>query len=236
MKIITWNCNGAFRRKFESLLDFNADIYVIQECENPIESEDKNYKSWAKNYLWTGDTKNKGLGIFANQSIVIKQLEWSDEYNGHRVKHFLPCMVNGSIQLVAVWTHKNNSPNFGYIGQFWKYIQVNKSEFANAIIAGDFNSNIIWDEWDRWWNHSDVVNELREKGIESLYHWFSKEAQGKETQPTFYLHRNSKKPYHIDYCFASTGLIDKVKAVEIGAFENWKAFSDHSPLSIEFDL
>ena len=43
MKIITWNCNGAFRKKFESLVDEDADILVIQECENPAETKDINY-------------------------------------------------------------------------------------------------------------------------------------------------------------------------------------------------
>lgn len=235
MKIITWNCNGALRKKFENLLDLNADLLVIQECENPAETKDKKYTDWATNYLWIGDTKNKGIGVFAKQNIDLQKLNWSDNYKGHRVKHFLPFTVNGHFDLIAVWTHQNNSPNFGYMGQFWKYLQVNKSKLNNTIIAGDFNSNTKWDEWDRWWNHSDVVNELKEIGIESLYHKFTNEEQGKESQPTFYLHRNLIKPYHIDYCFASKIFTDKIKNVTVESFEKWKHLSDHSPIIITFD-
>lgn len=234
MKIVSWNCNGAFRKKFEHLLYMNADIHVIQECENPSETDDSKYKDWAENYLWTGDNKNKGLGIFATQNIDLKLLDWSDIYKDHRVKHFLPCSINGEFELIGVWTHQNNSPNFGYIGQFWKYLQTNKTKLNNSIIAGDFNSNVIWDEWDRWWNHSDVVKELDEIGIVSLYHLFSHEEQGKETTPTFYLQRNLQKPYHIDYCFASRIIVNKVKNTTIEPFEKWIHLSDHSPLVISF--
>jgi len=235
MKIITWNCNGALRRKFRSLLDFNADIIIIQECENPAVAKDKEYSNWATNYLWIGDTKNKGLGIFAKPNINIKQLDWSNIYLDHKVKHFLPCSVNGEFNLLAVWTHKNNSPNFGYIGQIWKYVQINKDKLEHSIIVGDFNSNVIWDEWDRWWNHSDVVRELETIGIESLYHKFTKEKQGEEIQPTFYLNRNIKKPYHIDYCFASERFSKKLTNLNIGTYEQWYNISDHSPLIITFD-
>jgi exonuclease III len=72
MKIVTWNCNGAFRKKFEHLSHINADIYVIQECEDPENCKDQSYKNWASNYLWIGNNKNSGLGVFAKDNIFPK--------------------------------------------------------------------------------------------------------------------------------------------------------------------
>ncbi|OYU82927.1 MAG: endonuclease [Flavobacterium sp. BFFFF2] len=227
MKIVSWNCNGAFRKKFEHLVYSQADIYIIQECENPEETKDIAYQTWAKNYLWIGDSKNKGLGVFAKPAIKLEQLNWSNKYKDHKVKHFLPCRINNTFTLLAVWTHKNNSPNFGYIGQFWKYLQVNNENLKGALIVGDFNSNAIWDEWDRWWNHTNVVNELKELGIESVYHKLSAEQQGKESIPTFYFQRKMQRPYHIDYIFGSENFLEKTKNFEIGNTEKWLQLSDH---------
>jgi exonuclease III len=234
MKVVSWNCNGAFRKKFNTLLDFDADIYIIQECENPAESKDLEYINWAKNYLWIGDSKNKGLAVFAKKEINLQPLDWTNNFKDHSVKHFLPCLINNDFQLLAVWTHQNNSPNFGYIGQFWKYLQVNKSNFKKIIIAGDLNSNSIWDEWDRWWNHSDVIKELEEINIRSLYHKYFNEVQGKETKPTFFLQRNPSKPYHIDYCLSSNEFSQRLKEVEVPKFDNWQHVSDHVPIIITF--
>lgn len=236
LKIVTWNCNGAFRRKFEKISDFNADLYLIQECENPAESQHKQYQEWAENYQWIGNTKNRGLAIFAKPEIKLNQLNWSNKYNDHVVKHFLPCKINQDFDLLAVWTHRNNSPNFGYIGQLWKYLQVNKEKLNRTIIAGDFNSNAIWDQWDRWWNHSDVVNELKKFGIESLYHKFQNEQQGKETNPTLYFQRKLERPYHIDYVFGAQEFSKNLKKIEIGHRDKWIRFSDHMPVLCEIDL
>lgn len=235
MKILTWNCNGAFRKKFENIIDFDADINIIQECENPIESKDRKYQEWAKNYIWIGDNKNKGLAIFAKEDIKLEKLDWSNQFGDHSVKHFLPCKINEDFDLLAIWTHRNNSPNFGYIGQLWKYMQINKYKLKEIIIAGDFNSNTIWDEWDRWWNHSDVVNELNGLGIESFYHKFKGEFQGKEIQPTLYFQRKLSRPYHIDYIFGAKRFSDKIKNIEVGQFDKWITKSDHMPIICEIE-
>ena len=102
-----------------------------------------------------------------------------------------------------------------------------------VIIIGDFNSNSIWDKWDRWWNHSDVINELKELNIISLYHEKFNEKQGKESKPTFYLQRKIEKPYHIDYIFLSQQLINDKTILEIGDKDYWLKNSDHLPLFID---
>lgn len=232
MKIVNWNCNGALRKKFDSIKELDADIYIIQECEDPLQTNDNKYKDWASNYLWIGDNKNKGLGVFAKKQFDLSPIDWTNKYKDHTVKYFLPCLINNDFQLLAVWTHKNNSPNFGYIGQLWKYLEINIELFNNILIAGDFNSNVIWDEWDRWWNHSDVVKKLKDRNIISLYHKFTNENQGEESEKTFFLQKKIEKSYHIDYFFGSK-YFQNPKSLNIGKFIDWIDISDHMPLTLE---
>lgn len=233
MKLINWNCNGAFRNKKYLFDEYEYDILIIQECEDP--SKLKEHKNSDHNYLWIGNNKNKGLGIFCKNNISLKRLDWSDiniKYKNEQLESFLPCLINDEIIIIGVWTKKANSEVFGYIGQFWKYLQLHKDKLIDkkVIIVGDFNSNAIWDKWDRWWNHTNVVDELDQIGIKSLYHIINNEEQGKETKPTFYLQRKLEKPYHIDYIFLSNNLISDFIEIEIGEIEKWLNYSDHLPI------
>jgi exonuclease III len=233
MKIISWNCNGAFRKKFHTLDDFHADISIVQECENPAESTQK-YRNWASNYLWTGENRNKGIGIFAQPEICLSRLDWNDE----GLQSFLPCRVNNAFNLIAVWTKYANSPNFRYIGQLWKYLNLHGEKLRDqrSILTGDFNSNACWDEWDRWWNHSDVVQMLDLLGLSSLYHTYFGEAQGQESRPTLFHQRNKDKPYHVDYAFASAELFDPAhNQIEVGDKSFWLEHSDHMPIVFSID-
>jgi len=184
-----------------------------------------------QNSLWVGKSKHKGLGIFARNSSKLTALAWESG----NLESFLPCTIDNKIILLAVWTRQANSPTFQYIGQAWKYLQEHKSKLplTQTIIGGDFNSNACWDKWDRWWNHSDVVRELEEIGIQSLYHCSTKEQQGKETKPTFFMYRKEHKPYHIDYIFQSADIVSASK-VRIGEPNEWLEFSDHMP--VIFDM
>jgi exonuclease III len=230
MKILTWNCNGAFRKKYTLFSEDNIDIMIIQECENPAESIDLNYKNWASNYIWVGDNKNKGLGIFCNKSIEIVNNNWDTE----NLKYFISVKINKEFDLIAIWNHHANSPNFKYIGQFWKYLQLHKDKMKGSFIIGDFNSNKIWDQWDRWWNHSDVVKELSEIGIRSIYHDLYNESQGSESIFTFYLQKNIAKRYHIDYAFADNSKFKNITKFHISNPDYWLKYSDHMPIFIEY--
>lgn len=230
MRLVTWNCNGALRRKLERLDALDADILVVQECEDPAQSTSE-YQAWAGDHAWVGYGKNKGIGIFPRRGQSIEQLAWSN----HGFELFLPARVGGNVDVVGVWTQQSTPAKFGYIGQFWHYLQAQKASLGpSAIIAGDFNSNAIWDRRGRSWNHYDCVRELENLGFRSLYHHVNGENQGQETLPTFCLHRHAVKRYHIDFVFAHFDrLVGKAVDAQVGNVDDWLHVSDHMPITVD---
>ena len=239
MKIVSWNCNGAFRKKFNQIAALDADVYIIQECENPklVSVEFKNYLDFTENHLWHGDNNHKGVGIFTRPNFGIEKVSLNHEWRGKSLKLFVPFLLKtpmSEYKMLGLWSHGAGAKAFAYIGQSWLFLQNNKDFFRNAIVAGDFNSNVIWDAWDRWWNHSDFVREMGDLGLSSVYHAVHREQQGKELQKTFYLQRNKDKKYHIDYMFAEAGIINQTVNFLVHDFDEWKELSDHVPIEWEF--
>ncbi len=225
----------AFRKKGHLIQNEEPDILIVPECEHP----DKllNLALNATSTLWYGTNKNKGLAVFSFGRYVLKEM------NDHNVelKLFCPIHVTGGecdFKLFAVWANNPQDWEYQYIGQVWKAIHYYENILSTEqiIIAGDFNSNIIWDKLHRKASHTMVIDMLESLGIFSTYHMHNNEAQGKELHSTFHLYRHENKPYHIDYCFASQFFIERLIDVEVGQFRNWTLYSDHKPLIVTFDF
>lgn len=226
-----------FRQKAEFIQSYQPDIVIIPECENPDKLKFNSRTRLPKDIYWYGDNKNKGLGVFS----------YSDyEFKLHKIhnpdfKTILPLTVTKTdfnLTLFAIWANNPQDKKYQYVGQIWKAINYYERllENENVILAGDFNSNSIWDMTRRNFNHSHVVEYLEKKRVFSTYHNYYNQQQGEEIHPTLFMYRHSDKPYHIDYCFASDNLIEKLKNVEIGSYEQWREYSDHMPVVVNFDL
>jgi exodeoxyribonuclease III len=232
MRIITWNCQGAFRNKLDAVAHYAADILIVQECES-LEKFQKNSYQYFKNATWYGENTSKGIGVFSNTySFEILDIHNTD------FKTIIPISAtNGAIAytLFAICAINTTTPKEKYIEQVWKAIHYYTSLLTNknVILAGDFNSNAIWDRTSSIGNHSDVVAKLASYNIHSAYHVFFQQAQGQEMHPTFFHYRKKEKPFHLDYCFLSNNLLNKIKSVHIGDYKTWTAFSDHSPIIID---
>ena len=237
MRIITWNCNMAFRKKADFILTYKPDILVVPECEHPDKLKFNPEIPEPKDILWFGTNQNKGLGIFSYSAFRFK----IEQTHNPELRMIIPISVTGGtldFTLYAIWANNPSDPDGQYIEQVWKAIHYYDEHLTNklTILVGDFNSNTIWDKPHRAGNHSNVVKRLEEKGIYSSYHLFHNQIQGLEQHPTLFMYRHKDKPYHIDYCFVSEDLIKKLQSVEIGEYDFWIQYSDHVPVIVTFDL
>ena len=216
MRIVSWNCGDGFQKKYHLLERFNADVFVIQECRNPKKYNDSAFRKFSENHLWIGE--NRGLGVFAKAKTQIASEVWGD----FGLDYFLPCRIDNSFTLLAVWACNN------YVEDIFPFMKFHKSKLSNILILGDFNSNSCWDYKHGRRTHSGLVSEFKNCGIESIYHKQTGENFGQEKTPTFFMYRKQKKPYHIDYAFS-----DLSCRLTIEQNVEWLNYSDHVPLIVD---
>ncbi|AWX94975.1 endonuclease/exonuclease/phosphatase family protein [Streptococcus suis] len=221
MKIVSWNCNGSFRTKYKKFFsEVQADVYIIQECEDLGFFNQIDFPRFCSSKR-VGHSKSKGLAVFSHLP-----LKFEDAPN-HYLQHFIPFVLDG-YRIFAVWAMKP------YIEQMLIYFSIYEYLLnSSTIIIGDFNSNVIWDKRHKEKNHSTLNNVLLKHGLQSAYHFYSRERFGEEREATFYMYRNNEKPYHIDYVYASPNILKNFKIL---SYSDWIDISDHVPLLVEFSI
>lgn len=232
MRIISWNCQMAFRKKAEAIIALNPDIVIIQESEHPHKLNQSTFYTNIKDSIWLGENPNKGLSILSLSSYKLDLLP----IHSNEFRFVAPLRILGPIEftMLAVWACHDKYLTYNGVIKFavkryWEALR------DPCMVIGDWNANAIWDS-KTGEGFSFNSNVLARQGMISAYHsWFS-EAYGRETKPTYYHRKKEKDKFHIDYCYLSPALHSKLDSVAIGSFEDWQKLSDHMPLIIDFNL
>ena len=227
LKIVSWNCNGKFREKFKEIIEEDADIYIIQECEDPEQSTDEEYREFAgENYFWTGNLHYKGLGIFAKDDVTLEQIKTNGEF-----EYFISLRVNDSFNLLGIWAMGRNKEKglSPYVEMINDFFDANEELFdENLVMCGDFNSSVVFnDHHPKSKNHTVLNEKLESRNLFSVYHYQTGDEQGFEKAMTFYLTRHLNKPFHLDFVYAGENV---VKEFDILDHYKWITLSDHLPI------
>jgi exodeoxyribonuclease-3 len=244
MRIVAWNCNMALHRKCDALLALRPDIAVVCECAEPGRLRARGRADWMEGSepVWIGRNPNKGLAVFAFNGYTASL---ADAYYP-TLRYIAPVRISGptEVNVLAVWaqnasagiTRKHQS------GPLRRALTKYKSFLMErpAIVAGDLNSNVIWDRPGWRINHMTKVTMLQRLGLVSAYHTIRGELPGKEITPTHYWRDRTKDgpTYHIDYVCVPDRWIDKVTDLALGTFEDWcgSGLSDHVPIVVDISV
>ena len=141
MRLVTWNANMGFHRKYQSLLDLGPDIAVVQEVAN-IETLRAKAPDFAfTDAVWVGENTQKGIAVFTFDGSA---LTVDSSYNPDIV-HVVPVHVRGKryLNLLAVWAFNGRDKGRGdkSLGQIRQALQEygDFTDSKNLILAGAFH-------------------------------------------------------------------------------------------------
>lgn len=230
MRIASWNCRMGFWGKWEYLASFDPDVMVVPEGASPSRLTAELLQHYPHS-LWTGGRDVQGLLVLSKQAYPLTRIrEASQKY-----RFVLPVAVGAPepFTLIAVWAQRDSW------GRYTDHVMeaLRESEdllTGDVVVAGDFNSNAIWDDQlGTSATHSEIVEWLGARNLASAYHRATGEAQGSELLPTYAQHKDPDRLFHIDHCFLSASLLDRGATMTVAPIESWIELSDHAPLIVD---
>jgi endonuclease/exonuclease/phosphatase family metal-dependent hydrolase len=102
-----------------------------------------------------------------------------------------------------------------------------------TVLAGDFNSNAVFDRKHGDKSHTRLVERLRDFGLVSVYHSLRSEPHGAETENTYFHCRRIGQPYHLDYVFVPREWLPRIRSCSVGDAATWLEHSDHCPVVVD---
>jgi exodeoxyribonuclease III len=232
LKLLTWNCQGAFRKKYPLIAEMQPDLAVIQECEHPERIPWKKGKP-PTTILWFGEKPSKGLGIFSWTGLEMAPLETYDT----TIRYCIPLRVTAPYQfnVIAVWAMDHRMSAHSYSGQVYQAIAAYRDLIlsGDTVFLGDYNSSPVTTPKSRLGNHASVSMNLHDLWLVSAYHQYFFEKQGQEKRWTYFQHRRADRRWHIDFAYIPSRWTRRLAKVEVGEPQVWLEHSDHCPIMVD---
>jgi endonuclease/exonuclease/phosphatase (EEP) superfamily protein YafD len=231
VRLVTWNCCGKFDVNLHHLLDLDVDVAVVCEARAPASwpaTRDGRTVTGLGRRVWTESWKE--LAVVATEPWTLAPHEHAESAPAWT----LPVRVSGpkSFTLVALWpVVYSGTPS--YVAQIDRAVDWIEqfSAGGTTVLAGDFNAPIASSQaqYDR------VERRLNALGLVDAYRVSRDLALGERPiEATYYQHRQSDRPFHLDHLFLPAEWADGAK-VEVGDFDAWVAsgHSDHVPVVVD---
>jgi exodeoxyribonuclease III len=164
----------ALDRKVDVLLDLAPDIAIVCECAEPARLRLRSRSRWMQgDPVWIGRNPHKGFAVFAFNGYAVRLAE---SYHP-ALRYVAPVHIGGPTEcnLLAVWAQNASAGGIRkhQLGPLRRALSRYKGFLGErpAVVAGDLNSNTIWDKPGWRINHSTKVRILEESfGLVSAYH------------------------------------------------------------------
>lgn len=161
MRLISWNCKGAFLRKWGTVGAMNPDILVVPECGQIGAMQSELGTDVPTGIQWVGGNPQKGLGVFSFGEFSISPASFHNPEH----RYIFPVEVKGPVDflLLAVWTLPIDGsyvcPLIQALSEYEPMIRG-----RDVIVAGDFNANTSLPATLRNYRFSDFVCRAEEMG------------------------------------------------------------------------
>ena len=255
MKIITLNANGIRSASNKGFVDWmlkqDADVVCLQEIKAQTEQLDTRILQPPGYYGFFNSADKKGYSGVALYSRrepdkVTDQLGWD---TADREGRFLQADYNG-ISVVSLYLPSGTSGverqtvKYDFMARFEAVLTAMRRQGREVIICGDWNiahKEIDLRNWRSNRKNSGFLPEERawmdkvfgEFGMVDAFRVVNQEAE----QYTWWSNRGQSWAknvgWRIDYQVVTPGLTDHIKSVSI---YKQQRFSDHAPLTIEYDI
>jgi len=254
MRIITLNANGirAAERKgvFPWFQSQSADVICIQETkaqESQLTADAFRPEGYHCFYHDAVKKGYSGVALYCKKqpNEVIKGIGWEDVDSEGR---FIEARF-GSLSVISLYLHSGSASDerqaikFKFLARFLPYLQELAKNGRDYVIAGDWNIAHKEEDLKNWKGNKKNSGFLPEERawLDDLFAdglWFDAFRQ-LEQQPDEYTWWSNRGQswaknvgWRIDYHIISAGLKDKVQAT---ATYKEQRFSDHAPLTIDYD-